>query len=210
MVEKIKPPVDLLIANADLIDGRGELSGSRELITPDRKIQAEMAIDCLKVWEARKVICTYGTAYHTGRLEDWEVLISQALGGEIHSHPFIKIEGVTFDVKHKASRSSIPHGRGTPIAKERLWNVLWNLENERQPLADILLRSHIHYYSYIGGDGWLAMTLPALQGSTMYGAREVSGTINWGLVEFRIDGTEYEWIAHLAHLKGFKQEVIEV
>jgi len=210
MVEKIKPPIDLLIANGDLIDGRGERSGSRECITLSRKEQGEIAVECLEVWKARRIICSYGTAYHTGKLEDFEEDIAKDLCGEIHSQPFIEIEGVTFDVKHKIGKAGVPHTQGTILAKERLWNTQWWLNDEGQPLADIVLRSHIHEYNYVGGEYWLAMTLPGLQGATIYGAREVSSTVGWGMVEFRVDNGWYRWGKHLAHLKGFKQEVIHV
>lgn len=209
MVEQIGPPIDLLIVNGDAIDGRGEKSGGLELITSNRDEQVEMAIECLKVWEARKVVCVAGTAYHTGTLEDKEIAIAECLGGEFHSHPFVRIEGVTFDIKHKVGRSGIPHGQGTTIAKERLWNTQWWIDDEGQPLADIILRAHIHKYHFDGGAKWLAMSLPCLQGATIFGSRAVSGTVDWGLIEFRVEAGEYEWIKHLARLKGFKQEVIE-
>lgn len=210
IVERIRPPIDLLILAGDGIDGRGEKSGGRELITSNRDEQVDMAIECLKVWEARRVICVAGTAYHCGLLEDKEITIAKALGGEFHSHPFIEIEGVTFDVKHKVSRSSTPHGQGTIIAKERLWNTQWWVDDEGQPLANIVLRAHIHKYHFDGGANWLAMTLPCLQGATIYGSREVAGTVNWGIIEFRVDNGQRQWIEHLPHLTGFKQEVIHV
>ena len=209
-MEKVGPPIDLLIVDGDAIDGRGEKSGGRELITSNRNEQIEMAYDCLKIWEARKVICAAGTAYHCGLLEDFEENLAKNLGGEFHSHPFVRIEGVTFDVKHKVGRSGIPHGQGTSIAKERLWNTQWWIDDEGQPLADIVLRAHIHTFHFDGGANWLAMILPCLQGATIYGSREASGTIDWGLIEFGIDAGQYEWTKHIVHLKSFKQEVIEV
>jgi len=210
IVDRIAPPIDVLFMMGDGIDGRGEQSGGRELITPNRNEQVEIAYECLKVWEARKVICITGTAYHTGRLEDFETNLAKDLGGELHSHPFVKVEGVTFDLKHKIGRSGIPHGQGTTIAKERLWNTQWWIDGEGQPLADIVLRAHIHKFHFDGGANWLAMSLPCLQGATIYGSREVSGTVDWGLIEFSVDAGEYEWTKHIVHLKGFKQEVIHV
>jgi len=210
IVERIGPPIDLLIANGDLIDGRGERSGGTELITSDLNAQVEMAVEALKVWEAKKIVISYGTSYHVGRLVDFEQQIAWLLGAEIHSHPFIKVEDVVFDVKHKVGRSSIPHGRGTPLARERLWNVLW-AEREAQPKADILLRSHTHYFTYIGEADWLAMILPALQAAkTKYGARECSNTVDWGLVEFRVEGGAFTWKAHIKRLKTTKTKIIQV
>jgi len=211
LIEKTKPPIDLLIVNGDLIDGRGQLSGSTELLTTDRVEQAQMAYEALKIWGARKVVISYGTPYHVAADgDDLERSIAESLGGEIHSHPFVEVEGVTFDIKHKVGSSSIPHGRGTPLAKEWLWNLLW-AEREEQPKADIILRSHIHYFSYIGDTGWIAMSMPALQiAGTKYGGRQCSGTVDWGLVEFNVDAGEFEWKAHIKSLKANKQEAIKL
>jgi hypothetical protein len=88
--------------------------------------------------------------------------------------------------------STIPHGRFTATAKERLWNVLWN-ERELRPKAQVILRGHVHYATFCGEPGWVAMTLPALQGmGTRYGGRVCSGTVHWGAVIFDVneDGTE--------------------
>ena len=215
IVESIGPPVDVLLANGDLIDGRGEASGGTELITSNVNAQIEMAIDALKVWEARNVIISYGTPYHTGRENDVEKLIALYLTAEgskaeIHSHPFVEVDGVIFDMKHKVGRSSIPHGRGTPLAKEWLWNLLW-AERGEQPKADVLIRSHVHYFVALAGPDWLAMILPALQAAgSKYGARQCSNTVDWGLVEFAVDGGEFSWKAHIKRLKANQTQTIRV
>src|SRR3989304_492548 len=49
-----------------LVDGRGERSGSLELIVLDRLLQAEMAAEVINVAEAGKVYLTRGTDYHVG------------------------------------------------------------------------------------------------------------------------------------------------
>jgi len=210
IVEAIGPPIDVLIANGDLIDGRGEATGGTELVTTNRLAQVEMAAEALSVWEARRVILIYGTAYHTGKYEDLERLIAESLGGVIDGHAFVQIEGVTFDVKHRVGSSSIPHGRGTPLARERLWNVLW-AERGEQPRADVLLRSHVHYFTYIGENGWLAMILPALQAAgTKYGGRQKSNTVDWGLVEFEVDGGDYRWKAHVKRVRANRRQTIVI
>ena len=58
-----------------------------------------------------------------------------------------------------------------------------------------MLRSHVHYHSFAGGPGWLAMTTPGLQGyGSKFGARNISGTVDIGFVYFDITGKgEYTW-----------------
>src|SRR5271157_652517 len=59
-------PIDILICNGDAIDGKGTKSGGTELITSDRNLQSQMAIECLKQVKAPSNILTYGclTAGH--------------------------------------------------------------------------------------------------------------------------------------------------
>lgn len=189
IVDRIGPPIDLLIANGDLVDGRGERNGGTELTTNKVKEQSEMAIELLKVWEPRRAVFLAGSAYHAGKLEDFEAMIAAAFDAELESHACVKItsENVVLDVKHKIGRSTIPHGRATAVLREKLWNVLQAIREEA-PLADLVVRSHVHYHIEINDADGIAMITPALQAArTHYGEREVSGTVDWGLIYFEAD-----------------------
>lgn len=188
-------PFDAALWLGDLIDGRGERSGSTELLEVDRITQCEMAVECLKEAKAPVNVLAKGTPYHTGQAEDFEDLIAQELpGSTIGGHEWAEANGVVFDLKHKVGGSSIPHGRHTAVAKERLWNMLW-AEKGYAPRADVILRGHVHYHAHCGGHDWLAMTLPALQGpGSTYGVRQCSGTVDFGFVSFEIqDDGGYTW-----------------
>jgi hypothetical protein len=206
-------PVDVLIVNGDIIDGKGSRSGGTELLCTDLFEQGDMAVKALQIWNPDKTIMTFGTPYHTATAsgEDVERVVAEKLDAEIHSHAFVDVEGVMFDVKHKVGSSSVPHGRSTAVNKERLWNVLWN-EMDGQPNADVYVRSHVHYFGFSGGADWLAITLPALQGPhTKFGARQCSGTVDWGVVTFTVDkGKVLEWRPEILRLNEFKAEVIKV
>ena len=185
-------PIDVLVVNGDLIDGRGERSGGTELITLDRSLQCEMAVECIEQAKADFVIITYGTSYHSGQLEDWEDSIAKHFEphSKIGAHEWLDLNGVVFDFKHKVGTSSVPHGRKTPVEREKLWNALW-ADAGLQPRADYVIRSHVHYceggFSYRGGRQVWAMTTPALQAmGTKYGARQCSGLVDFGLVHFDI------------------------
>lgn len=187
-------PIHLLIKNGDAIEGKGERSGGTELIEPDRTEQVQMSIKCIEQAKAKNIVMTYGTPYHTGVNEDFERSIADAVGAKIGSHEWIDINGVIFDCKHKIGSSVIPHGRHTAIARDRLWNQLWSIDAQ-QPLADVIIRSHVHYYTFNGDADVLAITTPALQGyGSKYGARQCSGRVDIGLVWFRIDDKgDYKW-----------------
>lgn len=181
--------IDIAIWNGDLIDGKGERSGGTELIESDRTEQAVMASRLVSVVGADKNFFTYGTPYHTGVTEDYERLVADEHGGDIKSHQFIDINGLVLDVKHFVSGSSIPHGRHTAPARDRVANVLWSLREDSQPLADVLIRSHVHYCVDCGEPGrWRAVTTPALQAAyTKFGGRKCSMPVDFGVLLFRVE-----------------------
>lgn len=194
-------PFDGCIFNGDGIDGDGGRSGGTELLTVDRGEQAAMAAECLGVVGAPRIWQTYGTAYHTGQVEDFEDYIQEFVPDAkvtIGSHEWPEVNGLIFDVKHHLGSSSVPHGRHTASSRDHTWNIMWN-EIGQQPKAHVFLRSHVHYHQYCGGPGWLAMTLPPLQAAaTKYGARRCSGTVDFGFVVFEIDNKgAYSWQPHI-------------
>jgi hypothetical protein len=218
LLEKFKP-FDIGFELGDLIDGKESKSGGTELIYTDRNSQVDMAVECLQNISDRankgfKWIGVYGTAYHTSGEggEDWESIIAERCGFEkIGSHESVDVNGCIFDLKHHIGGSSIPHGRFTAPAKERLWNVLWN-ERDLRPKANVILRGHVHYATFCGEPGWVAMTVPALQGmGTKYGARYCSGTVHWGLTIFDVaDDGSFQWDQSVVNINSQKIEAIKL
>jgi hypothetical protein len=216
ILEELKP-FDALIYVGDGIDGTGKRSGGTEQITTDRHEQVQMCVDCITQVQIRgtkdyKSRGVYGTAYHTGDSEDFENEIADKCGFEsIGGQDWMESEGVVFDVKHHIGSSSIPHGRHTAIAREGLWNKLWAIEDE-QPDADVVLRAHVHYFSYCGDSNQLRMTLPALQGmGSKYGSRRCSGRVDWGMVHFDTEnGKILDWQAHIVKIEAQKAKVVKL
>ena len=178
-------PIDFLFLNGDTIDGKGERSGGTELITTDRNKQIDMAFDAISYTgvAGHNMVASIGTPYHVGEDEDWEVILGDELGVKaIKSHEWPQIDGIVFDLKHQpAGSSGIPHGRAGPIAKDKLWNMIW-AEYEAQPSSDVIIRSHLHYASAVTEPHWLGIITPALQGAgTKYGARRCAGIVHFGL-----------------------------
>jgi len=202
-VEKYKP-FDILFLNGDALEGKGIRSGGTELITGDRAEQCAIASTIIRQINAPIVRAVYGTPNHTGTEEDWEDIIVTELKNDfdikIGSHEWFEVYGKVFDLKHKISSSTIPHGRLTPLAREVLWNRLWHSRGE-QPKADVLIRSHAHYYEQIDHDGCLAFVTPCLQGyGSKYGSRQCSGTIDIGIIVFDVyENGRIEWKPELIH-----------
>ena len=195
-VEALKP-IDILVANGDLVDGRGDRQGSLELIILDRQKQAEMAAQIISGLGAKSLYMTRGTDYHVGPEESWENLVADKLNAErIGDVINLDVNGLTMNFRHHIGGSQTPIGRTTPLAREAVWNVLWSVR-QGFPLADVIVRSHVHYHSFVGGPGWLALTTPGLQGyGTRYGERRLSGLIDWGIVVFDVvDKNDFTWEA---------------
>lgn len=209
------PKLDFMIANGDMVDGRGEKSGGSEQITTDTNKQAEMASFVLKRYMSRKtkLYMSYGTGYHTGTVSDTEDLVAQECKAEhIGGHIFVDINGLVLDVKHKTGSSGVPHGRGTAIKRQALWNKLW-AEAEEQPNADVYIRSHVHYADMSWNpDLGYAFILPALQGfGSKYGSRQCDGRVHFGFMYVEIDDDgRLTWHPRLAKIAAHKKEAMKV
>jgi len=212
-------PFDIGFSMGDSIEGKGTRSGGTELLSSDRNTQVDMAVAChQKISDASrenfKWIGVYGTPYHTSGEggEDWETMVAERCNFEkMGAHESVDVNGCIFDLRHYIGSSSIPHGRFTAPAKERLWNVLWNEKNLR-PKADVILRAHVHYATFCGEPGWIAMTLPALQGmGSKFGARYCSGIVHWGVTIFDVeaDGT-FDWYQLVVPIVAQKIEAIKL
>ena len=195
-------PIDVLVVNGDAIDGRGEKSGGTELLEADRHKQCEMAQAAIEVCRAGAIRMTYGTPYHTGDKEDYEGIIAKAVGAEIKDIVSLDVSGLVFDIRHHIGGSQSPIGRHTAIDREGLWNILWSERGER-PKANVIIRSHTHYFKYGGDADSLGIITPALQGlGGKYGGRRMSGTVDFGLISFDVEsGDEWSWNHHILRAK---------
>lgn len=202
--EHAQKNADVLIYAGDAIDGAQPKTSGVELQTADRNRQVKMALAVVERLKPKALFMVYGTRYHVGQSENWEDILADRVKDKLRipvtigPHEQLLVNGLLFDVKHKVAGSSVPHGRHTPIAKEKLWNVIWAAHGQR-PVCDVLLRGHVHYYAYCGDRLGLCVDLPSLQGlGCDYGARECSGTVDFGLVEFSVESrTKWSWKAHI-------------
>ena len=204
-------PIDVLIVNGDTIDGKGKRSGGTELVTADRTEQCDMAAEAIKYAEAGMIVMSHGTPYHTGEMEDWEDQVAKTVKAhKIGGEDWIDVNGLIFNYRHFVGSSSVPYGRHTQVAKERLWNLLWT-EHDEYPKSDVILRSHVHYFDYCGGFGWLGMTTPALQFyGTKFGTRKMSGIVDFGLVSFDVESKDnFSWGWHIWKPRMSKRHVIK-
>lgn len=185
---------DILLVLGDCIEGKGEKSGGTELITSDRFEQCDMAVEIIKKINAKKIVMVYGTPYHTGAEEDFERQVADDVGAEkIGGHEWPDVNGVIFDIKHYIGSSQNEHGRHTPLANERISNLLWS-EFEESPKADIFLRAHVHYYAEAGGKNWIGRTIPSLQGKgSKFGVLRCRGMVHFGMLFYEVFDKTNKW-----------------
>lgn len=204
-------PVDVLVVNGDCVDGHGHKSGATELIVTDVNRQIEMAWACIEYVGAEMVFITYGTPYHVGASVEYEKALAKQLGCQIDSQLDIDVNGLLFNFRHFLSASSVPYGQGTPLAKARFWNLLWS-EFDEYPKADIVVRSHTHWFTEMREDNWRAVALPSLQGhGSKFGARIVERRVNWGLVWFDVvNENEYTMTEHIVRPQSQRSKPVVI
>ena len=191
-------PIDKLFYLGDGIEGTGHRSGGTELIVVDRKVQVQMAIEAIEVAEAKEMIMVYGTPYHTGQSEDFELDIARHFKCKIGGHEWEEVNGCMFDLKHKQGNTDNPTtGLWQQIRDHREWAGLGE-----QPRADVLVRAHTHRFCILKIEDCIGITIPALQAyGSKFGARQCSRKVQFGLVALDVwpDGEIVEHI-HIAKL----------
>jgi hypothetical protein len=205
-------PIDVLLVNGDAIDGTGHRQGGVDLIEPDRLKQCDMAVEAILYAEAKTVLMTKGTFYHTGQNLDFENIIAEKVKArKISAEETFKVNSTVFNAKHNVGRSVIFHGRATAVLREHINNLLWKEKGLFKEKADVIIRSHVHYFNFAGADGILVMTLPALSGlGSRYGARIPNETVDFGIVYFDVGEGDYSWGWDTVLTEAQKTEVIEL
>lgn len=197
-IEKIKP-IDICVANGDLIDGKGPKSGGVEQIYQSRPKQIEIAIDVLKIVEAKEYHFTYGSGYHTGPEDDWERDVATKFNAGVEDVLSININGLLVRWRHHINTSQVPSGRATPLLRQQEWDSLWSLDGEFKR-ADVMVFSHVHYFQAHANRFGSVFTTPALQGlgGSQLGARRLGGIVDYGFLTFDITSKEdWIWTKHI-------------
>jgi hypothetical protein len=198
--------VDLVVLNGDALEGKGRRNEGIELITSDRDVQCDMAVEAMGIFNASRFHMTYGTPYHTGCGENFEHNIASALGATIESRAALDINGLLFDIRHFAPASQTPMGPTSLLQREKIMAIL----DERIPKGGISVRSHIHkFYAAMDHHG-AVFTTPCLQTHSDFGSRKCSGDIDLGFMVFNVaSARSWSWEVHSIDVKLFRREAIK-
>lgn len=179
--------IDICVANGDLIDGKGTKTGGNEQLYVSRTKQIEMAVACLKPIEAKEYHFTYGTGYHTGPEDDWEIQVAQEFGAQVEDVLTLEPNGLRMRWRHHIGGSLSPTGRATPLLRQQEWDILWSVDGEFAK-ADVMVFGHTHYFQSITNRFGTAVIAPALQGlgGSQLGARRMGGIVDYGFLHFDV------------------------
>jgi hypothetical protein len=189
LAQRIGRP-DVLLVVGDAVSLTDPQWGAGEQVEGDPLQCRTMAVQAIQEWRARTVVIVRGTARHvTGAGIDLEDLIAEAFDVQAHDHAFCEVNGHIIDAKHHVGRTQTNAAMLAEYRANREW-----YEDGVQPLAQTIVRGHIHYGTLTQPSGWTGLTLPGLQGPTTYGARRCRWPVHWGLAWATIDtGGNAQW-----------------
>jgi len=192
-------PIDICVADGDLIDGKGEKTGGTEQIEMKRPKQIEMATEFLDFIDAKEYHFAFGTGYHVGKEDDWESIIANEFHTEADDVVTQDVNGLQMKWRHHIGGSISPTSRATGLLRQQEWDALWSIDGEF-PKSDVITFGHVHYFQSVTNRFGTVITQPALQGlgGSQLGNRRMGGIIDFGFLHFDVKGKDdWSWKAHL-------------
>ena len=129
----------------------------------------------------------YDSMPESGSLNDYAIYFLQNIPWDNISDSDARktlqeINGRNIDMKHKIA-NGMHHTRATPMLKEIDANMFWFMA-EVEPLADVVIRSHVHKSLGTYQDGKFGFITPALMGlGDKYGSRQCGNvTVEFGFL----------------------------
>ena len=200
---------DILVINGEPIEGQQYKNMGTEVWSTDLNDQLNDAQKLIEMFKAKKIYTTRGSDYHVSLKG---VPLEEAFGKMIGATPvggyyapyefFLEEEGVTFDISHHVGYN-MEFYRSTAITREMAFAKL--NESHRWP-AKVLIRSHVHYYWYVGSTSHLSMTTPCWKLQDWFMRRKTSagGMPDIGAVRFTVEDGKFDWEAKIFKLPAFK------
>jgi predicted phosphodiesterase len=203
--------IDYLVTTGDIVEGGGEKNCGAELSIPNLDEQAECAADVIRFIKPKVCRIIRGTRYHTGKVRILEDTVAQLVGAPQPTwREKFSIGGKVFNVRHKMSKSNLPHTRFTPLARAAMWD-LWESARCDDEAADVIIRGHTHQFLYLGYDGVLAINCPSLQlPRTDFGEADCEGELSMGFLSFKIGEGGMAWHAHLLPVESYHRGVLRL
>ena len=169
-VEEFGKP-DILVVNGDVTDGIQHLSQGRETWTTEGLEQVRLGEHLVNLWNCKEIYFTKGSNYHV----DFQGLpVEQVVAQRTKA----KLFGQYIDLTVEGSRCNFSHEipvsmtswqyRTTPLAVQLVLDRLQNADAS----SNLIVRSHAHYFAFVGFSDQLGIVTPGFQGQTPYVAKK--------------------------------------
>lgn len=191
-MEEFRKP-DILLVNGDATDGHAHIDYGREVWATDGIDQVKLAEYLISLWQPKELYIVYGSKYHVqyqGLLVERFIardLKAKGCGWRLNR----ELGGIICSAAHKitVSKTSWQY-RTTPLAIQMVLNRL----QKKEKSAQLIIRSHAHYFCYAGFSDQLAMVTPGFQAQTpfqAYNQPEIESKI--GMVSIDLPSLDFEW-----------------
>jgi len=163
--------LDLLVLNADIIDGKQYKAQAIGIITADLTEQADIAYHVVSAFcdvvKPTKIVRTTGTAYHEPADNPMGVL-DEKLGIKtaLDDISLDLGEGRAMHVQHDPGCGGAIY-KGTVIDREILWSIIAE-SLKKAPASTHIVRSHLHYGHIMMTHGKTFVLTPCWQLQTRY------------------------------------------
>lgn len=169
---------EAIIVNGDVVDGDQHRNKGAELtlVSPDDQVRA--AVQALQKLPTAKFYLTQGTPYHVG---DWNAA-EESVACEMYATEYqsvgtgrkcrevlwLDIDGVIIEAAHHIAVSTGFY-RLTALDREGQWSAMSSKDATKGvPKADLLIRSHVHYFGLAEHASKKIVTTPCWQLQTRY------------------------------------------
>ncbi len=193
--------VDMVVVNGDAVDGVNYKGKGWGLWSTHIDLQVDGAMDVLGRIPAREYLIMRGSNYHVGNnMGAEDVLASRLNLPQAYDDYILEVGGVSFHFTHVIGVS----GTGMKSVTQLRRQISSALANKHEfGNVDVIVRSHAHYFTYVGDAHTLALVTPCWKARDQYVAQK---GLNWnpeiGYIMFHVKGGEYTWDAHVWRLKG--------
>lgn|SRR5574341_31350 len=155
---------DFVVVNGDMTDGKQQAQKGTELSLPLMDDQRQAAVATLMALKRRirpeaKWYFVQGTVYHVGDGAEYEEAIAREMGGTPYKGAGtgklcrevldLDVEGVIINFAHHISVTSGFY-RATAADREGQWSAMTAKDASKGiPKADVVIRSHVHFFVHV-------------------------------------------------------------
>jgi hypothetical protein len=216
ILAKLKP-IDILIANGDLING--SRAGDADVLTADINEQQEMAAEIIDTVDANSIFITSGTDAHTGfdgaALELERQIVDKIKVRAMNRQKIYKPDDIKYDIlyninvenvrinsRHYTGPKGMFAGRAATGSADAAWNAI-RAALDGEKLANIIIRSHVHYFNQYDNLYQFVVTTPGLQlPGSRYALKKCSGIVHWGVVYFDLEDGHFTFGKEIRKIEG--------